>query len=295
MRALIGLTGFLFLGAMQLGCVAVRIDVANPIPEMKTVAVAPFFNLSQERAVDGRRFALAYYSELQKVKGFKVVPVGVVEQAIFDNQLELSNPDDVLALAQLLNVDAVVVGAVTDYESYYPPRIGLQVSWYSPKSWSIQAGDCAPCQPDKNFLQSLPRRIQFRAQSPVPDPIGLEPTTVSSDPQTGPPSAYTGSSNEYPMVIESSAIGAGTNVQTDPRQPVMSYTRLFDGADADLVAKLRDYVELNGDLRSGGWEAYLHRSEDFIRFTAHVVIVEMLTAHGGEVQRRYVFKKRNHR
>src|SRR6185437_11088554 len=52
--------------------------------------------------------------------------------------------------------------------------------------------------------------------------------------------------------------------QTDPHLPLMSYTRIFDGADADLVAALRDYVELNGDLRSGGWEAYLHRSDDFI-------------------------------
>ena len=69
----------------------------------------------------------------------------------------------------------------------------------------------------------------------------------------------------------------------------MAYTRLFDGADADLTALLRDYVALSGDLRSGGWEAYLHRSEDFIRFTAHRMILEMLTLHGGESKRRYVW------
>lgn len=75
----------------------------------------------------------------------------------------------------------------------------------------------------------------------------------------------------------------------DPRQPVMSYTRLFDGADAELTAILRDYVLLSGDLRSGGWEAYLHRTEDFIRFASHRMIVEMLTLHGGESRRRYVW------
>jgi hypothetical protein len=69
----------------------------------------------------------------------------------------------------------------------------------------------------------------------------------------------------------------------------MSYTRLFDGADAELTALLRDYVVLSGDLRSGGWEAYLHRTEDFIRFTSHRMIVEMLTLHGGESRRRYVW------
>ncbi len=41
---------------------------------------------------------------------------------------------------------------------------------------------------------------------------------------------------------------------SDPSQALMSYTRLFDGADPQLVVVLRDYVELRGDLRSGGWE-----------------------------------------
>jgi hypothetical protein len=74
----------------------------------------------------------------------------------------------------------------------------------------------------------------------------------------------------------------------DPREPLMSYTRLFDGSDAALVARLRHYVALSGDLRSGGWEAYMHRSEDFIRFSTHLMIVEMLQLHGGEAKRRFV-------
>ena len=36
--------------------------------------------------------------------------------------------------------------------------------------------------------------------------------------------------------------------QVDPHLPIMAYTRLFDGADGDLVAALRDYVELGGDF-----------------------------------------------
>ena len=46
----------------------------NPVVGLETVAIAPFFNLSQERTVDGREFALDYYSELQKVPGFEVLP-----------------------------------------------------------------------------------------------------------------------------------------------------------------------------------------------------------------------------
>lgn len=78
-------------------------------------------------------------------------------------------------------------------------------------------------------------------------------------------------------------------------EPLMSYSRIFDGVDADLTAELRDYVELSGDLRSGGWEAYLQRSDDFIRFACHQMIVEMLTLHGGEGKRRVVFKWRKYK
>ena len=106
----------------------------NPVVGLETVAVAPFFNLSQERTVDGREFAIAYYSELQKVPGFEVLPVGVTERAMVENGISLTGPEDAIRLAKILDVDAVVVGAVTDYDPYNP-RIGLKVAWYSPRQW----------------------------------------------------------------------------------------------------------------------------------------------------------------
>ena len=98
---------------------------------MNRIAIVPFTNLSSERVVDGRRIADLYFSELQKIPGFQVLPVGVTESAIQDNNLSLDSPDDIIKLADLLDVDAIVFGAVTEYSAYYPPRLGLQVSWYS--------------------------------------------------------------------------------------------------------------------------------------------------------------------
>jgi hypothetical protein len=46
------------------GCVMFEVGVTNPVVGLTTVAVVHFFNLSQERAVDGRRFALAYFTDL---------------------------------------------------------------------------------------------------------------------------------------------------------------------------------------------------------------------------------------
>jgi hypothetical protein len=106
----------------------------NPFPQLTKVAIAPFINLSTEPSVDGRQFGLAYFSELQGVPGFEVVPIGVVERAMHDHHLSLNSPADVRRLAQLLDVDAVVVGAVTDYTPYYPPRCTMQVEWYAANS-----------------------------------------------------------------------------------------------------------------------------------------------------------------
>src|SRR5581483_7123564 len=60
-----------------------------------------------------------------------VVPVSRVEQAMQEHGIVLANAREVRKLAQILEVDAVVIGAVTDYTPYYPPRVGLQVEWYS--------------------------------------------------------------------------------------------------------------------------------------------------------------------
>lgn len=385
-----------------------RTTVTNPNPKLKTVAVVPFFNLSQEPDVDGRRFALAYYAELQKVPGFQVLPLGVSEVAMVEHQLQMNNPDDVLKLAEALNVDAVVIGAITDYSPYYPPRIGMQVSWYSPHSQEFTPG--LPLLTEerhakKSFLnqifksdrlaakearheehqmkkeirhaaheerkaerheQKLERKLQkqdcpqgdcptkmvpgtvpvttpeatvIRGQSvetldawpypknentiiqayaqanqgsqsinpvtqtpltaPLPAPPAKQPM-VAPKPTLPPPTSSqpTETTPSYTKQLSTYCppTSAPTHTTTlDPRQPFMSYTRLFDGSDAALVAHLRDYLEVSGDRRSGGWEAYLHRSEDFIRFTSHLMILEMLTLHGGQAQHQLIFKVRKYR
>src|SRR3972149_6364019 len=76
-------------------------QVHNPFPQLSKVAVAPFFNLTTEPTLDGRRVALAYFNELQSVPGFEVVPVGVVETAMRENKIELRGPDEARRLAQL--------------------------------------------------------------------------------------------------------------------------------------------------------------------------------------------------
>ena len=67
-------------------------------------------------------------------------------------------------LAEVLEVDAVVVGAVTDYTPYYPPRCGLRVEWYArnPGFHEIPAGYGLPWgTPDEEFI---PAPLVFEAE-----------------------------------------------------------------------------------------------------------------------------------
>ncbi|RIK85203.1 MAG: hypothetical protein DCC67_04300 [Planctomycetota bacterium] len=138
--------------------------IRNPFPQLSKVAVAPFFNQSDEATLDGRQVAAAYFAELQATPGFEVVPLGVVEEAIIAHRVDLNGPGEARRLAKLLGVDAVVVGSVTDFHEYYPPRIGLRVEWYTanPGFHEIPAGYGLPWgTPEEEFI---PDNLVYESQ-----------------------------------------------------------------------------------------------------------------------------------
>ncbi len=169
--------------AAQTGChlvlpeVSVQPIVHNPFPQLSRVAVAPFFNHSDEPTVDGRQFAMAYFAELQETQGYEVVPVSVVEAAMVHHQIRIDGPESARRLAQVLGVDAIVVGTVTDFSPYYPPRCGMRIEWYAanPGFHEIPAGYGLPWgTPEEEFIPSelvfesemALARAQMATQSP---------------------------------------------------------------------------------------------------------------------------------
>ncbi len=282
-------------------------------------------------------FALAYFSELQKTANYQVIPVGTVEVAIRENELDMSSPADVVKLAKILDADAVVVGAVTHYIPYYPPQMGVHIQWYSPRDWIFYPGistgeesgqeycppgDCPPANgPPGNHPSGVGPPIenedapagrvvrgQSRRKMPMVNPIVLRPLwgTIRNQTRRGFFRQVGGESASRTRDLaprirvhrggtiarratnsrRCNANGA-FNVQTQQAeiQPVMSYTRFFDGADrhAYSPAAAGTYF-MRGDMRSGGWEAYLHRSDDFLQFASHVLVIEMLELHGGPLK-----------
>jgi hypothetical protein len=78
-----------FSGCAMLPEIVHQPTLHNPFPQLSKVAVAPFFNLSHEPTLDGRKVASAYFNELQLLPGFEVVAVGVVEQVMRENHITL--------------------------------------------------------------------------------------------------------------------------------------------------------------------------------------------------------------
>jgi len=326
----------------------------NPFPQLSTVAIVPFINLSEEPTLDGRRFAEAYFNELQLVPGFQVIPVGVVEQAILHNRIQFT-PENAAAearrLAQTLGADAIVVGAVTDYTPYYPPRCSLQVEWYSanpcfhpiPPGYGLPWGtkdeehipgplvfetefalakaQLATQTPKHDFtilnavgspVAEPPAEPQLQAPAPNVPPVPT-PTDVPADTESG----LWIEETSYEEPIAGQAVPAATASEPEfgfppdwpdpsglipppPRTapesccpteaPVLQHTQAYNGHDPEFTEALSSYYFFRDDARFGGWQTYLERSDDFIRFCCHMHLWEMLSARGGAGETRVVWR-----
>ena len=319
--------------------------IRNPFPQLSRVAIAPFINLSDEPTVNTRDFALAYFNELQALPGFEVVPLAVVETTIRQHGIRLEDPSEARRLAQLLGVDAVVVGAVTEFTIYYPPRCGLHVQWFSanPCFHAIPAGYGLPWgTPEEEYIpeplvyeaEMALARAQLDTQSPgyeLDKPSGREQQQMPKlipppeDQQNGVRSisheapckegGNCASNAGVPITgpIDMSAM-AGTNENRLPKdwpdgsgliplgpqatppkceptnRPVLSHTRVYHGNDSDFTQALANYEYHRDDARMGGWQGYLWRKDDFIRFCCYMHISEMLTARGGGGKSRVVWR-----
>jgi hypothetical protein len=72
--------------------------------------------------------------------------------------------------------------------------------------------------------------------------------------------------------------------------PIMTHTRIYHATDSQFTEALASYYYFRDDARFGGWQNYLQRSDDFIRFCCHLHIAEMLSARGGAGETQVVWR-----
>ncbi|HUT12837.1 MAG TPA: hypothetical protein VMY42_20245 [Thermoguttaceae bacterium] len=319
----------------------------NPFPQLAKIAVVPFFNLSDDPTLDGKLVASAYFNELQLVPGFEVMSVDQVQRAIEDYAIDFSSPEDARRLAQILEVDAVVIGAVTDFSAWYPPRMCMKVEWYAanPYFHPIPPGYALPWgTPEEEEIpgplvfeaEMALARAQLKTQTPayerLPIPEKAPPAAGQNSPSTSGRDAPDSTNPPWDEAVQPfghEAVqplgheaplhdGANDNPARpaeamslppdwpDPRgfippapraqppacppsnAPVLAHTQAFNGHDMEFTEALASYYYFKDDARFGGWQGYLQRSEDFIRFCCHMHLSAMLSARGGAGKTRVV-------
>jgi hypothetical protein len=307
----------------------------NPLPQLHRIAILPFYNQSSEPTLDGIAVAEAYYAELQAIPGFEVLPVGVSttqwDEFRMSSQVEVTPdgqmlPSNFQKFARMMGVDAVVVGSVTDFDPYSPPRMALTTRWYAanpafhpvPVGYGLPWGTKAEKRiPQRTLLETELEvaRAQLATQTPAAPVPGMT-TTVSQpilaadvgsglvDPIVDPEAA--GLEELPPQFGDTAPLPVDwpdpTRLIPDPPNPlgappampqtgpVLTHTRIYRGDDPDVTEKLSDYVYARDDGRLGGWQGYLTRSDDFIRFCCHLHITEMLEMRGGRDQSDLIFR-----
>ncbi|MBB6430767.1 hypothetical protein [Algisphaera agarilytica] len=105
--------------------------IKAPYPTRQVFAVAPFRNESGSAYADGARMADKVTQRLALVRGIDTLPVNRVYSAMDALGINrIADKGDAIRLRQTLGVDGLVVGTITAYEPYNPPKLGLNLELY---------------------------------------------------------------------------------------------------------------------------------------------------------------------
>ena len=106
--------------------------VESPYPRTRVVAIAPFVNQSGSREVEPLAVSDLFFDELQKVRNFQVLPINRSLQAMDALRMRsLTSSADAIKLASAMGADVIFVGAITAYDPYDPPEVGIALQLYA--------------------------------------------------------------------------------------------------------------------------------------------------------------------
>ena len=129
----VGGLALVWASALLEGCGQPRsAEVAGwPGPTPVAIAVTPALNLSGSTDFDPVVAGDVLASELSDVSGVHVIGINRVLAAMAELGLtELRGPEDAIEVGKRLGVDGVLVFAVTEYDPYNPPVVGLAAQLY---------------------------------------------------------------------------------------------------------------------------------------------------------------------
>jgi len=117
--------------------------LVSPYQQGRVWAVAPLRNESGSLQADGVLMADRLQRQLENASNIDVLPVNRVLRAM--ELLEMpyvETPADASRLMQTLGCDGLIIGTITSYDPYDPPRLGLSIELFDGgRSQSLDALD----------------------------------------------------------------------------------------------------------------------------------------------------------
>jgi len=128
-------------GCTYRGAKHTQTRLSAPYGDRQVWAVVPLRNESGSLHADGLKAADQLAQRLETVMGLDTVPVNRVLAAMQSLQMSgVNDAKDVVELRTVLGVDALVVGTLTAYDPYDPPKLGIAIELYfDPQRLSAQA------------------------------------------------------------------------------------------------------------------------------------------------------------
>lgn len=106
-------------------------QLLSPYDRRQVWAVAPLMNESGSSQADGLKMADEFMVQIDKIGGISSLPVNRVLEAMDTLDIQqISRPREAMQVRAALNVDALIVGTITAYDPYDPPRIGVAIELY---------------------------------------------------------------------------------------------------------------------------------------------------------------------
>jgi hypothetical protein len=128
----------------------------TPYGDTRTLAVAPAINLSGTRDFDPLVVSDTVYTEATQVRGLNVLPLNKTLMAMDHLGVRtISDPQVAQQIAEFLHADGLIVPAITAYDPYNPPMVGMTLQLYTPRNLTPTIAEDA-AQPNASSTTSDP-------------------------------------------------------------------------------------------------------------------------------------------
>lgn len=174
----------LALAATLAGCTTTSTDLRLPAPLVAPYdarsgdvlwAVAPLRNETGVSVVDGAAIADTLAATFQEARGISTTPVNRTLAAMRAIEMdEVASGADARRLALAMGVDGVIVGTVTAWDPYDPPRLGLSLALYSRPGGERMIDDAAVVDPRSLTASPTERRLPSARAADAPLSIAAE-------------------------------------------------------------------------------------------------------------------------